>query len=746
MRRVLSNILLLLFRYHPNGVLQCELCTFYQQMFGEQLIICTDVEYLMCVHRCIQITSTRERGKLYTLQPQSICNVWKEFDAIVLKQWIIKHVRRLFRFFPNGIDFKCFEKLLFNMVGFCISNVIKDWCSYLIDNVPLMQVPVSTSTSSVDTLLFIENPNEMIKDISAKYNIQLIEQYCNWEQFLSTNLDARFIVTTNIGYNELLITSLVLLEMESNGECIENLFHKRYQSRLVHESPIIQHILQTICVVSYKDSVRYYRLSTVSMEYFNKNIDVFLPILVKQMMFNTKDKSNEQLHNIINSSFPSSIIPLNMMIMQNNLHNMQIQQRTSAASLGSQNPSSSPYEEDQRSLFMGGFAHGTRIYDLKLELKKLGVEYIHSSGISFRNYGWSFVTVATVEQAKYLIKISPITICNRNIDVRPFIDRQRVKNHTQNRPSDSVLIEALLDIFQRQFAHKFRVHLSIDCIRCSSNILGLKFADIQPLLFRRFKYRIDGPELTKLIGDHPLQVYIKRSNNEKIYLTPKMDNAYFNYSNLTVQQRLKDFKNKINKLWLNISDHYRTLDDKLQESLVSESRLTKMSVSDFENEYARKYHCIISPIVYNTKYATVEQLLFDLHRQKVLPFEPVTDEKYSFYLSHYNHCGSGYYFFSNNNNKHFGKKNIKSDVQCFSSPSSYVPNINININNNNNSNNRLVYDGGGYVQQMLDVQQYGHMQNMMVYGSGGSGYYQSPVLNPFNANLQTYGVPKMYKW
>ncbi len=56
MRRILSNILLLLFRYHPNGVLECELCEFYSQMFSEELVLTMYLKYLLCVHKSILIT------------------------------------------------------------------------------------------------------------------------------------------------------------------------------------------------------------------------------------------------------------------------------------------------------------------------------------------------------------------------------------------------------------------------------------------------------------------------------------------------------------------------------------------------------------------------------------------------------------------------------------------------------------------------------------------------------------------
>ena len=96
MRRILSNILLLLFRYHPNGVLEMELSRFYQQMFNEEVVyvhaynfiytakttkksilyisysLTMDLKYLLCVHKSILITNTKERGQLYTLNDRYV--------------------------------------------------------------------------------------------------------------------------------------------------------------------------------------------------------------------------------------------------------------------------------------------------------------------------------------------------------------------------------------------------------------------------------------------------------------------------------------------------------------------------------------------------------------------------------------------------------------------------------------------------------------------------------------------------
>ncbi len=133
-RRILSNILLSLFRYHPNGVLECELCQRYSQIFSEQLVLTMDSKYLLCVHKSIFITNIKERGQLYTLFDIQISLFLQEFDSLILPQLIIKHIRRLFRCFPNGIAVNCLQDLLYNMVEFKLENIIIGVNNILIHN------------------------------------------------------------------------------------------------------------------------------------------------------------------------------------------------------------------------------------------------------------------------------------------------------------------------------------------------------------------------------------------------------------------------------------------------------------------------------------------------------------------------------------------------------------------------------------------------------------------------------------
>ncbi len=187
----------------------------------------------------------------------------------------------------------------------------------------------------------------------------------------------------------------------------------------MHEAPFIQDVLRKICDITIIKNqngteTKLYKLLKSSKQYFDTQPDAFAPIL------------NRSLELIINN---------NISVNNNNTENEVPQ---------------SPFKEDHVSVFMGGFSHGTTIEDLRRELAKKGVTMISSSGISYRNYGWSFVTLSNDKEAQYLISISPIQIMGRNIDVRPFINRQRIRNHIGNKPSNKIMLESMIDLISLQ--------------------------------------------------------------------------------------------------------------------------------------------------------------------------------------------------------------------------------------------------------------------------------------------------------
>jgi hypothetical protein len=207
------------------------------------------------------------------------------------------------------------------------------------------------------------------------------------------------------------------------------------------------------------------------------------------------------------------------------------------------------------------------------------VKVIDCKGISYRNYGWSFVKVETPEQAEQLATYSPIQIRGRNIDVRPFIDRKRVKNHQQNRPSANELLDAVLEA----------VHQTPS---------GLTVAQIQTNLFHKFQFRVDGTEITKLVSKNAKLLQIKRHPIERIVPTPKMHRL-----------TMEELKSKILKIWTDNDNLYDNADkrkgiteggEKIREQRV-------LSLADFENEFARRYKAFLEPRLYG--YHSVHELL-----------------------------------------------------------------------------------------------------------------------------------------
>src|SRR5687768_16814112 len=107
----------------------------------------------------------------------------------------------------------------------------------------------------------------------------------------------------------------------------------------------------------------------------------------------------------------------------------------------------SPFKEDHAMVFMGGFASGTTVEELKQKLKQSDIKMIRCSVIYYPYYyGWSFVTLSTSEEAIHLIKHSPIILKNRNIDIRPFMNHKRVRNDINYCPKDDELLQLMISI------------------------------------------------------------------------------------------------------------------------------------------------------------------------------------------------------------------------------------------------------------------------------------------------------------
>ncbi|ETO28294.1 hypothetical protein RFI_08840 [Reticulomyxa filosa] len=366
------------------------------------------------------------------------------------------------------------------------------------------------------------------------------------------------VLSTAIGYRELLIALLAHHKKPIDIGELEHEFEELFNMHLNACSPVINRVLKKINDPTLNQEQKQSQLHHTSQAVDESN------------------SSRSSLHSSLRSSYSSlkSMITKFRLATNFELHyekNRALFELVCPKCRQDASVIKSPFKEDHRTVFMGGFAHGTSTKELEDALAEYGAKMIDCKGISFRNYGWSFVTVETPQQAEDLIARSPIQIRGRNIDVRPFIDRKRVvsfverkeevnqlqdfKNHQQNRPSPKKLLIAVLDAVQQ-------------------NPSGLTVAQMQTNLFHKFQFRVDGPEITKLVSRNAKLLQIKRHPIEKI----KMHRL-----------KMDELKWKILKIW-NSSDS--TQDGTDENNVVSEGEekvkeQKVLSLADFENEFAR---------------------------------------------------------------------------------------------------------------------------------------------------------------
>jgi len=74
------------------------------------------------------------------------------------------------------------------------------------------------------------------------------------------------------------------------------------------------------------------------------------------------------------------------------------------------------------------------------------------------------------------------------------------RNHMRNKPSEAVVLDAMLAALKE-------------------NPEGLSVAQLQTQLFYKFHYRLDGPELTKLVGNNPTKLQMRRRAHERVFIT-----------------------------------------------------------------------------------------------------------------------------------------------------------------------------------------------------------------------------------
>lgn len=218
----------------------------------------------------------------------------------------------------------------------------------------------------------------------------------------------------------------------------------------------------------------------------------------------------------------------------------------------------SPFREDRNTVFLGGIPKGLTSRFLAGLLKEWGVTVKKCSPIEYRQFGWSYVTLSSPEEAQWLISKSPIRIRDRYVDVRPFLNRRRIVNHVANKPSYEELLSAMMNLVDRRPD-------------------GLSVAEVQVHLFRRFSYRVDGPELIWMINRNPSKLFQQRSGNgmqELIYRTmafPKM--------------RKSRLRRKLSTLWAAISRHY----------FGPPSYEYAISSTELMDEFAVYYRAVVDP-------------------------------------------------------------------------------------------------------------------------------------------------------
>lgn len=186
--------------------------------------------------------------------------------------------------------------------------------------------------------------------------------------------------------------------------------------------------------------------------------------------------------------------------------------------------------EDRNSVFLGGIPPCCTPQKLCDELINLGHDVVGCSHIAYRSYGWAFVKMKNVKAAQRLIASSPIAILKRKVEVRPFLNRHRF-DHCHRKPHYQTVIHAMIGMFGE---YKRR---PMD---------GITVAMFQTRLFRKFAYRLDGPEVLWIVDKNPTIFYFKKDSKDRICLIPPLSKR-ISKTHLT---------NKLYKMWRIVGGKY----------------------------------------------------------------------------------------------------------------------------------------------------------------------------------------------
>eukprot|EP01083_Nonionella_stella_P178321 629526_1 len=443
-RKMISNIMVILFLQHPIGVLQTELPLFYQQCYNEPFAISNHLKSILYAHKNIMSTRISTRGILYTLRSDALPFIMATLDPQTICAVVTYHIQKIFRCYPNGISCDCFQQVFHNMVQIRLSKIVSSWFHFV------RSIPSIYCINIHGNNVFIQ-----MNDLNAITVQKQKEHSGDVASFLMVNLNAKSVLKHCYGYDELLMA--LFHEHNTNlkamdGAHMEQLFYKLYKNRLVCEAPFVQSKLQVICEVSKctSNGAMEYSLSGQYITYMKQNIDGFKTVFKRKLEFRPYDGKSDVRH----------LIKEDQAITK------------------------SPFSADHCTLFMGGFCKGDSSEELERELTEMGVTVVSCSGILYRSYGWAYVTLANAKECDYLLSISPIYVLRRSVDVRPYLDRYKASSKLFNKPS------------QRQMAGAIRRFIN------NAKSESLSIAELQSRLFRKYSYRISGPEIIKLVSTH----------------------------------------------------------------------------------------------------------------------------------------------------------------------------------------------------------------------------------------------------
>eukprot|EP01083_Nonionella_stella_P308079 1085512_1 len=460
-RRIVSNILLILFLQHPIGVLETELSLFYQQCFNEPFVLSSDLRYLLSVHKAIICTQTANRGALFTLNTDEIEFILTQFEPQTLRAAVVYHIHKIFRCYPNGIACSCFQQVFYNMIQLRLSKFLSCWVQFV------QSIPSIYCINIGGSNMFIQMDDLNTLAVTKKAGVSMTRKEIKC--FLMRHLNASNILKHCYGYDELLM-ALFREHEYINSAQMEQMFYALYKCRLVHEAPFVQSKLNGICdSYASPDGVTLYNLSSPYVTYMKDNVDGFNAIFKRELTFNSQGNKH-----------PRCVKDVSQSIIK------------------------SPFSTDHCTLFLGGFCKGDSSEALERELNDMGVEVVSCSGILYRSYGWAYVTLSSAKECDYLLSISPIYILRRSIDVRPYLDRYKAYHSIDKKPSKRQMMQSI-----RRFI-----------IDAKSESLSI--AELQSRLFRKYSYRISGPEIIQLVTNHPNVFYVRnlpgQYNSPRIYV------------------------------------------------------------------------------------------------------------------------------------------------------------------------------------------------------------------------------------